>query len=37
MKYILAKRSIYMDPSEATCELQLPKFNSEPDYNLING
>ena len=36
MKFILAKSSIYMDPPEAICGLQLPKFNSEPDYNIIN-
>ena len=36
MKFILAKKSIYMDPPEATCGLQLPQFGSEPDYNLIN-
>ena len=36
MKFILAKKSIYMDPPEATCGLQLPQFNSESDYNLIN-
>ena len=36
IKFILAKSSIYMDPPEAICGLQLPKFNSEPDYNIIN-
>ena len=36
MKFILGKRSIYLDPPEAICGLQLPKLNSEPDYNLIN-
>ena len=35
MKFILAKYSIFMDPPEGICGLQLPKFGSDPDYNLI--
>ena len=36
MKFILGKKSIYINPPEGTCGLQLPLFNSEPDYNIIN-
>lgn len=35
MKFVLGKSSIYLDPPEGVCGLQLPQFNSEIDYNLI--
>ena len=35
MKFILGKRSIYLDPPEGTCGLQLPTFGTDKDYNLI--
>ena len=35
MKFILAKRSFYLAPPEATCGLQLPNYDSQIDYNLI--
>ncbi len=35
MKFILGKSSIYLNPPEGVCGLQLPQFNSETDYNLI--
>ena len=35
MKFILAKKSIYMEPPEGICGLQLPTFGSQFDYNLF--
>ena len=35
LKFILGKRSIYLDPPEGICGLQLPKFGTDQDYNLI--
>ena len=35
MNFILGKHSIYMDPPEGICGLQLPKFGSDLNYNLI--
>ena len=36
IKFIVGKKSIYMDPPEGVSGLQLPIFNSDPDYNIIN-